>query len=246
MYPEICKIGPFTIYSYGAALVTAFVVAINLAMRQAKREGIAPELIFNFAFTAFVCGISGARIFYILMNLNFFLSNPREIIMLQHGGLAWFGGLIAGCASGLIYLKIKKLSILKVLDLIVPFLALAQSIGRIGCLLNGCCYGRHSAFGVYFPVHDAILIPTQAYSSLLLLIIFVILRFLQARPHSRGAIFFAYLLLYGAKRFLIEFLRDDSSHMFLGLTIFQVLSAIVFFIGLAGLLLIKKNPKKYA
>jgi len=246
MFPEICKIGPFTVYAYGLALVAAFVVAINLAMRQAKKEGISPELIFNFAFTVFLCGIAGARIFYILSDLNFFLANPREMIMLQHGGLAWFGGMIAGSISGLIYLKVKGLNIFKALDLLVPFLALAQSIGRIGCLLNGCCYGRHSDFGLYFSVHEAVLIPTQMYSSFLLLIIFIVLRFLQDRPHAQGAIFFAYLFLYGAKRFGIEFLRDDSSRIFLGLTGFQCLSLAVFLIGLAGLLLIKKNPSANA
>ncbi len=241
MFPEICSIGPFTVYSYGAALVAAFAIAVNLAMRQAKQEGIAPELIFNFSFLVFICGIIGARIFYILMNLNLFLADPLEMIMLQHGGLAWFGGFIAGSASGLIYLKVKKLNIFKILDLLVPFLALAQSIGRIGCLLNGCCYGRHSQFGIYFPVHDAVLIPTQAYSSLLLLVIFVILRFLQAKPHSQGAVFFAYLFLYGIKRFAIEFFRDDSSRIFYGLTNFQILSLAVFFIGLVGLFLTAKK-----
>ncbi len=246
MFPEICKIGHFTIYSYGAALVAAFIVAINLAMRQAKKEGANPDFIFNFAFTVFILGIIGARILYILLDLDFFLRNPIEIIMLQHGGLDWFGGLFLGSVSGLLFLKSKKLNILKVVDLLVPFVALGQAIGRIGCLLNGCCYGRPWQYGIYFPVHEAVLIPTQAYSTLSLLVIFVILRFLQDRPHTQGKVFFAYLLLCGIERFLIEFFRNDSLRIFWGLTIFQLLSLVAIIIGGSGIIALKTKLKKHA
>jgi phosphatidylglycerol:prolipoprotein diacylglycerol transferase len=148
--------------------------------------------------------------------------------MLQHGGMSWFGGLTLGGLCGLIYLKKKQLSVYKVLDLIVPFLALAQAIGRIGCLLNGCCFGKVSNFGIYFPLHQATLIPTQLYSSLLLLLIFIILRFLQERPHQPGQILFTYLLLYSLKRFFIEFFRADNPRVFGGLTLFQLISIAIF------------------
>jgi phosphatidylglycerol:prolipoprotein diacylglycerol transferase len=239
MHPEICKLGPLTIYSYGLMLVIAFVVSTLLASAEAKRKGIDPDVIFNLCFTVFILGVIGARIFYVLSNFSYYLRNPFEIIMFQKGGLAWFGGLILGASSGIYYLRIKKLNVYKIADLLVPFVALAQAIGRLGCFLNGCCYGKESGFGIYFPNHDAVLIPTQLYSSLLLVFIFIILRFLQERPHQDGTIFFAYLLLYSAKRFFIEFWRGDSPSFAFGLTLFQFISIAIFLIAAVSLYLIK-------
>ena len=232
MLPEICKIGFFTIYSYGLMLVLAFFVCTYLASLQAKKEQIDPEKIFNLCFYIFISGIIGSRVFYLLNNARFYLRHPLEIIMLQHGGMAWFGGLIFGTAAAIITIKKNKIDLLKTLDLLVPFIALGQAIGRIGCLLNGCCYGRVSKFGIYFEVFNQVLIPTQLYSSLLLLLIFIILRFMQDRKHLPGQIMCSYLLLYSMKRFFIEFFRNDSPKIFYGLTLFQLLSLGMFIAAL--------------
>lgn len=241
MHPIICKIGPFTVYSYGLMLVLAFMVSSTLAKFQAKRqEHINPDLIFNLSFFVFISGIIGARLLYIIENINYYIKNPIEIIMLQHGGLSWFGGLIFGILFSIIYLNKKNLSLYKFLDLIVPFVALGQAIGRIGCLLNGCCFGKVSKFGLYFDVHKLVLIPTQMYSSLALIFIFVILRFLQNRPHREGEVFFIYLLLYSVKRFFIEFWRADHEAILFGLTLFQIISIVIFCFALWKLILIKK------
>ncbi|MDD5432204.1 MAG: prolipoprotein diacylglyceryl transferase [Candidatus Omnitrophica bacterium] len=244
MFPEICTIGPFTLYSFGLMLVLAFLVSASLASIEAKREKIDPDVIFNVCFVGFIFGVLGSRIFYVIANFKFYLNNPLEIFMLNHGGMAWFGGLILGSFASVIYIKKKKLSLLKILDLIAPFIALAQAIGRIGCLLNGCCYGKVGfGFGIYFKVHDAVLIPTQLYSSLALLLIYFILRFLQNKPHKTGLIFFVYLLLYSVKRFSIEFLRDDNARIISGLTLFQLLSIAVFCIAIAGIIIKWKNTR---
>jgi phosphatidylglycerol---prolipoprotein diacylglyceryl transferase len=228
MYPVICKIGPFTVYSYGLMLALAVMAALSLAARRAGKEGINPDLIFNLSFIAVISRILGARIFYVIENLGYYLDNPLEVVMLQHGGLSWFGGLALGSISAVIYLKNKKLAFYKILDLISPFIALAHSIGRVGCLLNGCCFGKPSVFGIYFPLEDRILIPTQIYSSLLLASIFLFLRYLQDRPHKSGQIFYTYLLLYSFSRFFIEFWRGDHRTIFLGLTLFQIISLALF------------------
>ncbi|MFA5145522.1 MAG: prolipoprotein diacylglyceryl transferase [Candidatus Omnitrophota bacterium] len=229
MHPEICQIGPFTIYSYGLMLVAAFAVSCALAVSAAKKNNVNPDAIFNLLFVAFVAGVIGARSFYVIENLGYYARNPLEIIMLQRGGLSWFGGLILATFAGWLYLRNKNLPAYKILDLIAPFIALAQAIGRIGCLLNGCCFGKESSFGLYFPIYKTVLIPTQLYSSLLLVFIFVILRLMQGRPHKEGQIFFAYLLLYSVKRFFIEFWRADNEIIFAGLTLFQVISVVIFF-----------------
>lgn len=242
MHPIICKLGPLTVYSYGLMLAIAFIVCSTLITAQAKKQDIPAEIAFNLAFLIFISGIIGARIFYIAMNMGYYIKNPLEIIMLQQGGLAWFGGLIFGVFSGLYYLKAKKLPVYKILDLFAPFVALGQAIGRIGCLLNGCCFGKASQFGLYFQVYDAQLIPTQLYSSLALLLIFFILRYLQNRPHREGQIFFTYLLLYSTKRFFIEFWRADNPTIISGLTLFQILSIAVFCVAITKLAL-PKNRK---
>jgi len=241
MHPLICKIGPLSIYSYGLAIALGFLTGLSLASLKAQKENIDKDIIFNFAFFAFICGIIGARLFYVLEHFSDYTESPLEIIMLQHGGMSWFGGLILGSLCGLIYLKKKQISVYKVLDLIVPFLALAQAIGRIGCLLNGCCFGKVSSFGIYFPVHQATLIPTQLYSSLLLLLIFIILRFLQDRPHQPGQILFSYLFLYSLKRFFIEFLRADNPRVIMGLTLFQLISIAIFCLAVYKLISINRS-----
>lgn len=243
MFPEVCAIGPFVVYSYGLMLVMGFIVASWLACQQGKRQGLNPDTIFNMLFIAFVSGVAGARIFYVLDNFSYYAAHPTEIIMLQRGGLAWFGGLMLGTFSAVVYIKVRRLSVYRTLDLIVPFVALAQAIGRIGCLLNGCCFGKHTDFGLYFPVHQAILIPTQLYSTLLLLVIYIFLRWLQDRPHRDGQVFYAYLLLYALKRFFVEFFRADSPEILLSLTLFQLLSIAVFFISVVSLIIICKARK---
>ncbi|MDD4953788.1 MAG: prolipoprotein diacylglyceryl transferase [Candidatus Omnitrophica bacterium] len=228
MYPNICQIGPFTIYSYGLMLVAAFLTSSLLACSQAAKDHIDPETIFNLAFVVFICGVIGARIFYVLENIGYYLREPLEIIMLQHGGLSWFGGLALAIISGVFYLKKKGLPVYKVMDLIAPFVALGQAIGRIGCLLNGCCFGKT-------------LIPIQAYSSLALVVIFILLRFLQDRPHKEGEIFFSYLLLYSLKRFIVEFWRVDNAFVFWHLTLFHIISFIVFIIAITKLIIIRRR-----
>jgi phosphatidylglycerol:prolipoprotein diacylglycerol transferase len=241
MYPEICKIGPLTIYSYGLILVLAFGVSSLLAVQEAKRRGFEGEVIFNFVFAVFIAGILGARLFYVIENLNYYLKNPLEIIFLQRGGLSWFGGFILGAAYGVLYLKMRNLSVYKTLDLISPFLALGQAIGRIGCFANGCCFGKASSFGIYFPVYRETLIPTQIYSSLALLLIFVFLRLKQERPHRGGEVIFTYVFLYSLKRFFIEFWRSDNPIVFSGLTLFQLISIVFFLISLIKLIMLKEQ-----
>jgi phosphatidylglycerol---prolipoprotein diacylglyceryl transferase len=153
--------------------------------------------------------------------------------MLQHGGLSWFGGLFAGTLGGWYYIRKAHLPLYETLDLLAPFAALGQSIGRIGCFLNGCCYGKVSErFGLYSQVQGLSLIPTQIYSSILLLAIFIILRLLQERKHSPGRVFASYLILDSIQRFFIEFWRGDHGVLFAGLNAFQIFSIIALCIGI--------------
>ncbi len=230
MYPEICKIGPFTIYSYGVMLALGFMVSIYLAGNEAVKEKLSRDLVFNFAFVALVSGVFGARIFYVVEHFGFYSQNPLEIIMFNHGGLSWFGGLFLGIISSIAYLRIQGVPVYKIFDLITPFLALSQAFGRLGCFLNGCCFGN----GLF-------LIPVQIYSSFFLILIFIVLRILQSHPHRAGAIFYSYLMLYSTKRFFMEFWRQDNPNILWDLSLFQIISILVFAVASVKILLLRKN-----
>src|SRR6185295_7207291 len=131
MHPIICKIGPLTIYSYGLMVAIAAIVCSLLLARDAKKYNIAPEIIFDLVFWVVFGGIIGARIFYVILNLDYFIHNAKEMIMIQNGGLAWQGSFIAGALTGIFYVKKHKLSFWLLVDLVAPYIALGQSIGRI-------------------------------------------------------------------------------------------------------------------
>ncbi|MCB9757163.1 MAG: prolipoprotein diacylglyceryl transferase [Candidatus Omnitrophica bacterium] len=231
MYPTIGHIGPITIYSFGLMLAIAVMLCSFLLSRDAGKVGISQETIFDLVFWVILGGIVGARIFFILLNFSDFAADPKQIIMIANGGLAWQGGLVLGCLAGVFYVRKKNLSLSTMVDLAAPYLALGQAVGRIGCFLNGCCYGRPVAWGIYFPVHGQHLHPTQLYDTGMLVGIFFILKYLQKNSRRRGEIFAAYLVLASVERFINEFFRADHINAVMGLSVFQWVSVAVFILG---------------
>ncbi len=234
-----------TVYAYGLMFAIAVVVCAPMLAADAKKKNISADIVFDLIFWVVVGGILGARLFYILLNYSFFLENPTEIIMIQNGGLAWQGGLIIGAMMTASFVKRKKLFLPLILDLMAPYLALGHAIGRIGCFLNGCCYGKEVSWGIYFPVHDAHLHPTQLYLSGGLFIIFLILKRYQKTSEIPGLVFASYLILASALRFGVEFFRADHEIFFFGFSIFQFVSfaVLLFAFGFSYLMLIKhSNP----
>ena len=244
MHPILCRIGPFTIYSYGLMFALAVVVGTWLLSRQAKRKGIDPDIIFDLSFWLTISGILGARIYYVFLYPEPFQENPWEFFMLQHGGLAFQGSIIPATLVVVWYLRKHRLPALPVLDLLAPFIALAHAIGRIGCLLNGCCYGKPVWWGLYFPVQEARLHPTQAYDTIELLVVFFILRKIQEASRTPGATFAFYLILGGLQRFMNEFFRGDHAAMYGPLSNFQMLSLVMVIAGIVMLFIVKSNSRQ--
>jgi len=245
MHPILFKFGIVTIYSYGFMLFVAVLISLNLLVKSAEKKGYSADLMTDLVITILLSGIIGARLLYVMLNLGFYKNNPKEIVMLHHGGLAVLGGVVLGTAAVFIFCKHRKLNFLEIVDLVSPYIALAHSIGRIGCFLNGCCYGLPSRFGIYFPVHQAKLIPSQLIESFLLFVLFILLRIKQERAHQQGAIFVSYILYYSAIRFLVEFIRADSQKLFMGLTIFQYFCIVLFAVSsLFYILLWKRKISK--
>ncbi len=241
MFPKICTIGPFTIYSYGVMFALAVGVCCWLIQRDSRRWGIEPDQIGDFAFWVILSGILGARIFYIFLNLDYFWEDPKEMIMIQNGGLAWQGGFLGGILAGLTYVHKKKLPLLKTIDLAAPYIALGEAIGRIGCFLNGCCYGREVSWGIYFPVHHARLHPTQLYAAFSLAIVFFILKRFQNVSRIPGQVFALYLMLAGTQRFVNEFFRGDHDVAYAGLSVFQWVSLVIISGGIVLYFVFKKR-----
>lgn len=234
MLPVLVKIGPLTIYSYGVAVAIGFGLSAFLIMRRAKRFGLDKDKIINLLILILAGGIIGARGLYILLNINYYLANPFEIFNLSKGGLVWYGGFASGLAAAIWYIKKNKINFWDFSDLAAPYLALAQSLGRVGCFLNGCCFGMEAKglqLSAVFHGSPALRYPTQIYSSLTLLLVFVVLRIRQDRRHFNGEIFLGYCVLYSSKRFFMEFLRGDNPAVIYNLTISQILSASLFLVS---------------
>jgi phosphatidylglycerol:prolipoprotein diacylglycerol transferase len=192
MFPTICQIGPIAIYSYGVMMAVAVIVCSYLFSRDVQPLKIPSEKIYNFVFWVVLGGILGARIYFIFLNLKFFTENPLEIIMIQRGGLCWQGGLIVGTLTAVVLIKKNRWPFWQFLDYAAPYAALGQSIGRIGCFFNGCCYGKEVPWGIYFPVHQAHLHPAQLYDAAGLLLIFFLLKKIQQKNKTAGCVFVLY------------------------------------------------------
>ncbi|MBN3038646.1 MAG: prolipoprotein diacylglyceryl transferase [Candidatus Omnitrophica bacterium] len=245
MHPILFQIGPLTIYSYGLMVACAFIVGTYLASREAIRQNIPEQKIVDIALILAISGIVGGRLLYVLQNFDFYLKYPLQIIMLHKGGLSFFGGLFFALICMLFFLKLQNLPVLKTVDLFTPYLALGHAIGRIGCLLNGCCYGKQTShfFALYFPADNIPRYPVQVYSSLGLVVIFIILRFWQERlrdkPRFQGQIFIFYCFLYSMMRFFMEYLRGDHQPVFAGVNVYQLVSIVIFIFS--GALLWKRR-----
>ncbi len=213
-------------HSYGLMVALGFLVAVNLSAKRASILGLDPQRIQNLCLVALVGGIVGARGAYVLLNGELFRNYPLEILRIDHGGLVFYGGLIVGVAATLLALQRYQLPVWVTLDLMIPPLVLAQAIGRVGCFLNGCCYGKPTSvpWAGAFPQDGILRHPTQIYESLFLLALFFILKAMERRRVTPGTVILSYGLLYGVWRFGVEFLRGDNPVVAFGLTAFQWVS----------------------
>jgi phosphatidylglycerol:prolipoprotein diacylglycerol transferase len=239
MYPVIAKIGPLSIYSYGLMVALGFAVAIILCHKDASKFGIDKDKVVDFGICILLGGLLGARFFYVLSNLSYYISNPIEVVDLTKGGLVWYGGFLTGLVVALVFVRVNKINFWDGADLLAPFIPLAQAIGRIGCFLNGCCYGvpaqKDFPLGVLFPGDAVWRHPSQLYECLALLAIFLALRAWQSSRRFKGEIFLGYGILYSVSRFFIEFVRGDHPRAISWMTMSQIVSIAIFFSCLAML-----------
>ncbi|UCE18862.1 MAG: prolipoprotein diacylglyceryl transferase [Gemmatimonadota bacterium] len=265
MHTTLFQLGPFAIRSYGLMLALSFLCGILLARRRVTRMGIDAQRIMDLAVVVIVSSIVGSRALYVLFHLEEFSANPLDIInpFQSSGevgiqGLTMYGGVLLSIIASLWFLRRHGLPIWKIADAIAPSIALGVFLTRIGCFLNGCCFGKpgdypwcvvfppESAAGYFFP-HQHIH-PTQLYASLYGLLIFGLLLFLERFKKFDGFTFWLFLLLYAVARFSIDFVRFYEGSMTLSvlgmvLSVNHVISAALFVLALGMMILLNhKRP----
>jgi len=255
VHPIAIQLGSLTIHWYGVMMAVAFLAGLWTATRRARLVNISGERIADIVIWLLVGAILGARFVYVATYWKEeFADQPfSEIFMIQHGGLVYYGGLIGATIAGIIYLHWKKLPLWQTADVLAPSIALGSVFGRIGCLLNGCCYGRacSAPWAIHFPAEHptggAPVHPTEIYDALLNLILYFGLAWLFQHKKFQGQIFATYLIGYAICRSIVEYFRGDYSnlHYHLGLTPAQWVSVPIFVAGLfLAAILSRRAPAK--
>lgn len=253
MNPIFLEIGPLQIYWYSIFILVAFVIGGRLAFKEARRFNISNEFMTNLFFYLVPIVLIGARLYYVLFNLDYYLINPIDILKVWEGGLAIHGGLIAGLLFIVFYTNKYNVSSLRMLDIIVVSLILGQAIGRWGNFFNGEAYGPVVSLEFLQKLNlpnfiiDGMLIdglcrhPTFLYESIWCLIGFIIMFILRYTKYLRlGQLTGFYLIWYGVERFLIEGLRTDS--LMLGsLKMAQIVSIGMVIVGIIVLVVIRRK-----
>jgi phosphatidylglycerol:prolipoprotein diacylglycerol transferase len=240
MYPRLLELGPITIYSYGLLLALAFLAGLRLASRRARQQGMSAERVLDLGIYIIISAVVGGKLLLLLTDFRLFVEHPSEIFSLARSGGVFYGGLILAVAVSLWYIRRHGLPLWRTCDLFAPGIALGHAVGRVGCLMAGCCYGRPTdvPWGIVFtdafaasyvgtPLHIH-LHPVQLYESAAeLLILAILLAFEKRGRPFAGRTFWGYVLLYAISRFVIEFFRGDDRGMVLGVSTSQFISLIL-------------------
>jgi phosphatidylglycerol:prolipoprotein diacylglycerol transferase len=245
--------GGIPIFGYGMMLFFAFLGSTNLAAWRARREKLDPELLYDLALWVFIGGLVGARIFYVIQYWGDRIHTLADIFRIWEGGIVLYGSIMGGTAAFFTYWLIRPFPLRPLLDVVAPSLALGIALGRLGCFLNGCCYGdlcnlpvcvafpknsppwkAQEVLGLIgkdapwsLPVH-----PTQLYSAIDGFLLLLLLSAYYPLRRRDGEVMALLMVTYPITRFLIEYLRNDEGAIFAGLTISQNISILLMFWGL--------------
>ncbi len=253
------------IFGYGLMLFFAFLGSMTLAARRARRENLDPEIVYDLALWVFVGGLVGARAFYVVQYWGTRVHTFWEVFEIWKGGIVLYGSILGGTLAFFAYRAVRPFPLRPMLDVIAPALAFGIAIGRLGCFLNGCCYGdacdlpwavsfpKHSppweaevARGLIPPnaAHSLPLHPTQLYSTVDGLILFALLNAYFPLRRRDGEVMALLMLTYPVSRFLVEHLRNDEGIFRGGMTISQTISVAIFAGGLLYWLALSRLPRE--
>ncbi len=270
MHSELVHIGSIPIRAYGVALAISFLVGIIVAMYRARRFGISPNHIIDLSLVILIAAVVGSRLFYVVYHLEEFKDNYWDILNpfqssgnIGIAGLSMMGGVVLVIISVILFIRWRKLPLWETLDTFAPSFLLGLGITRIGCFLNGCCYGEPTDWfwGIEFPHACAAgwhypgqhLHPTQLISSFAGFLMFGLLLLFERKARFRGFTFVMMVIFYASFRFIIDFFRYyEPSMVFVSIggadfSNNQALSVLMLIIFISMYLILRKrnqNPSR--
>ena len=249
--PVAFSIGPFTVRWYGIMVALAVIALLAVILRETRQLSISQDFILSLFLWGIIGGFIGGRLVHIIDHWSYYIANPREII--GFSGLALYGSIFGTLVAVWVYIRVKKLhfsGLAGVGDSIAVGAPLAQALGRVGCTINGCCFGKPSPFNsflgaVIYTPRDFIppqywgvpLYPAQIYFVIWNLIVFAILWQLRGRVKPQGSLFFLYLCLYAAGDFGLRFFRYADTSYPGGLQQGQIISLVILVVAVPWLII---------
>ena len=262
MYPEIFEWGPVHVRSYGLMLAIAFLVGTWLGLREARRLKLDEDKLVTVILVVLVSSVLGARALYVIEHVGEFRREWTGVFALWQGGLTLYGGVVAGTLAGLIAARRLDLPTWTVADALTPSFALGTMFGRVGCYLNGCCYGRPTTlpWGVVFPPDsyaglefgNAAIHPSQLYLSAAGLLLFLVTWRLRRRFTVPGILFWLFIILFALFRIPIDFTRTYEPEATLvrfgslGITESQLTSLAIALFGLLMTVRLRRSAEARA
>lgn len=255
MHPVLFEAGGLTIYSYGVLLAAAYLLGLQFALTRARHRGLNGQRVMDLGIWIIISALIGAKLLLLIVEFRQFRANPGDLLGLVRSGGVFYGGLIAAVIVALFYMRRHKMPLWTTTDVFAPGIALGHIVGRLGCLLAGCCFGKPAdvAWAITFTDPAAManagtplgvpLHPTQLYDAgaeaLILIFLLVFERRGRAFP---GRTFWSYMLLYGASRFIIEFYRGDNRGVvFDALSTSQFVSLLLVPLSIVMLILLSRR-----
>lgn len=248
MHPILFNLGSWPVYTYGILLAAAYLLGLQLAVWRARRSGVDANRVMDLGIWIIIAALVGAKALLVIVDWDYYRSNPREVFSLVRSAGVFYGGLIVATVTGFALMRKYRLPIWTTADLYAPGIALGHVIGRMGCFFAGCCWGKPTdlpwaitftnpaaAMNVGTPLNIP-LHPTQLYEAgAELLILGLLLSTERKGGYFAGRTFWLYMLLYGISRFIIEFYRDDPRGVMFGMSTSQFVSVLLVPLSLAML-----------
>lgn len=252
--PIAFSIGSYHIYWYGIIIALGLLLAVGYAMKTAPRYNVNASKLINCVLVGIITGIIGARLYFCFFQWDYYSKNPVEILHINNGGLAIYGGIIGSMIGGLIIVKIQKMKVMPVLDIAMISFLIGQGIGRWGNFMNQEAYGTPTdlPWGMMSEGTNMVAVhPCFLYESIWCLLGFVLLHFYgKYKQKYAGQIFYMYLVWYGFERMIVEGLRTDSLYLPFSpfgfdIRVSQLLSLLIFLVGIILLILNRKKEDPF-
>jgi phosphatidylglycerol:prolipoprotein diacylglycerol transferase len=257
MHPILFEVGGFTIYSYGVLLAAAYLIGLQFARVRARARGLDAQRVMDLGIWIIISALIGARLLLFLVDFRQFTSSARDFMSIGRSGGVFYGGLIAAVAVAFWYIRRYQMPLWTTTDVFAPGIALGHAVGRMGCLLAGCCFGRETSVPWAITFHNPVaaanvgtplgvpLHPTQVYEAVAELLILGLLLATERRGRPfAGRTFWGYMLLYGITRFAIEFYRGDPRGFLFGaISTSQFVSVILVPVAILMLYVLGRRPQ---